>query len=308
MRSFRFLCLLLCMPVLISGCSYAGTRSAQRAIEENDDQRAAAGRPRTATHLVIPTHTGAAAVLGQALVREISKITPFPALLVHLSDSDSLRGQPASDIDDKNLLFLGTNDMLHGATIISPIALTHGVLIVRAHSPWYTPEDLWDARLSNAPPRIGGNSSQDERRLARILKAAAQPPEEAFILCADRSAVLLLQSGELDVACVDSLETLEILLTNDVRVLLSTAPEARYGAPTCEELYGLPADEWYILAGSDDMSQEALVYWRDFSAEITTSESWRSLCASCGWTPYTSPPSSASDNPTYSKTPPHGGV
>ena len=68
-------------------------------------------------------------------------------------------------------------------------------------------------------------------------------------------------------------------------MLLSTAPTSRYGAPTCEELYGTVTDERYALAGTAGMSPEARAYWNSLLVQILPADAWQAACESCGWIP-----------------------
>lgn len=284
MKCRRF-CLLLILLLSAGGCAYPGTRTAQQSIEQNE-LRSIAGRPPIATELIVSSYTGIAPVMGRYLIGEIEKINPRSTLLVCLPDRKAWDAQLSSIEERDDLLFLGPLDAFDPANVIAPVALTHGALIVHADSACHVPEDLWRALLAKPEPRVGGNTPEDAARYQKILDAAGlNAPLDSFVLCPDRSAILLLGYGELDVICVDSLEVQSILETGGYRVLLSTAPTSRYGAPTCEELYGTVTDERYALAGTAGMSPEARAYWNSLLVQILPADAWQAACESCGWIP-----------------------
>lgn len=281
----RRLCMLLFLLFFAGGCAYPGTRTAQRSIEQNE-LRSIAGRPPIATELIVSSYTGTAPVMGRYLIGEIEKINPRSTLLVCVPDRKAWDAQRSSSEERDDLLFLGPLDAFEPACVIAPVALAHGALIVRADSACRTPEDLWQALSSEPELRVGGNTPEDAARYQKMRNAAGlQAPLDSFFLCPDRSALLLLGYGELDAACVDSLEVQSILDSGGYRVLLSTAPDTRYDAPTCEVRYGMVADERYALAGTAGMSLEARAYWNDLLMQILPGEDWRAFCEECGWAP-----------------------
>lgn len=279
------LCMLLILLFFAGGCAYPGARTAQRSIEQNE-LRSIAGRPPIATELIVSSYTGAAPVMGRYLIGEIEKINPRSTLLVCLPDRTAWDAQRTSSEERDDLLFLGPLDAFDPACVIAPVALAHGALIVRADSACRTPEDLWQALSAEPELRVGGNTPEDAARYQKIRNAAGlQAPLNSFVLCPDRSALLLLGYGELDVVCVDSLEIQSAVESGGYRVLLSTSPHARYGAPTCEERYGMAPDECYALAGTVGMSPQARAYWNGLLTQILPGEAWRTFCEGCGWDP-----------------------
>lgn len=202
-------------------------------------------------------------------------------------------------VAESNRAFLnpltGTTDIEHTEFVpVAKLMTEYLVWVVKADSPYESAQDVLDA-LADDPASvrfgIATAPSDDQFNILRPLQEAGIDPAQVNITTFSGGGDLLtnLLGGRADVVST-GIGELAGLQGSDVRVLVSSAPEAQGG-----DLEGVPTwhdagidfelDHWRGIFGPADMPDDAVQWWSDTLAEMAETPTWSERLAQNGWTP-----------------------